>query len=335
MIVSFEAVFYDGKTSQPHAVRVSVDEGGAVHLVGDGIERDFSPSDLRISPRLGNALRSISLPDDQKIETSDNDAVDDLSHRAGGGGGSRLLHRFEGSWSWVVGSLVGVLVAFGAGAVWGIPLGARLVATRVPDALAHRLSIDTLAVLDTTAFHPSEASSESRTRVEAAFRRVAALHPDLPLRLELRKCGTPNAFALPDGTVVVTDELLALAEADDELAAVIAHEVGHVRHRHGLRAVLEQSSVAIMVGVVFGDVGSISAAVASLPVLYSQAGYSRSHEAEADEFAVTLMRDAGVSPHHFATILRKLETAAGGSAPGPLQYLSTHPPTDERVAGLE
>ena len=334
-MLSFEAVYYDGRTSLPHTVRVSVDEAGAVRLEGDGIDRALSRGDLRMAPRLGDALRSISLPDDQKLETLDNDAVDALARFAGRGGAGGWLHRFEGSWTWVVGSIVGVVLAFGAGAVWGIPLAARFVATRVPDELAHRLGDDTLAVLDKTVFRASKSSPETRARVEAAFLRLAAFHPDLPLHLELRACGTPNAFALPDGTVVVTDELLALAEDDDELAAVIAHEIGHVRHRHGLRAVLEHSSVAIIVGVVLGDVGSISGAVAALPVLYSQAGYSRSHEAEADEFAVTLMRSAGVSPHHFATILRKLEKAAGGSTPGPLQYLSTHPPTEERIAGLD
>ncbi|AKU91963.1 M48 family metallopeptidase [Vulgatibacter incomptus] len=331
----FEAVYYDGETSEPHVVQVHVEDEGAVRLEGDGLDLRFARGAFRVAPRLGSALRSIALPYDQKLETTDNDAADALARLGGERIGSGWLNRIEGSWTVVCAALAGVLLFLWAGAVWGIPFGARQVADRVPNELAHRVGQGTLTFLDKTLFHPSESDASARARVEGSFTRIAAFHPDLPLHLELRKLGSANAFALPDGTLVVTDELLNLAEDDDELTAVLAHEIGHVRQRHGLRMAIESSSVALILGVYLGDVGQISNLLAAVPAIYSQAGYSRAHESEADEFALALMRRAGVAPHHFATILRKLEDAAGAKGASAHSYLSSHPATEERVARFE
>ena len=333
---TFEAVYYDGRSSERHAVLVHVVDDGSVQVVGPAIDLHVSTGELRPAPRLGDAVRSISLGADRKLETMDNEAVDLLAGVLHQGRGAGWVHRLERSWTAVVVALVAVIGIIGAGATWGVPLGARVVASRLPGALAHRVGQDTLAVLDKTLFHPSEASPEQRGRIEDVFAGLAALEPDLPLRLELRNMGKgQNAFALPDGTVIVTDGLLELAENDEELAAVLAHEFAHVRHRHGLRMVLESSSFAILVGVYVGDVGQISTVLAALPAMYSQAGYSRAHETEADEFAFQLMERAGVAPHHFATILRKLQAATGAEDTGALRYLSTHPPSEERVSRFE
>lgn len=332
---SFDATFYDGRSSEPHRVRVHVDYVGSLRLVGDGFDRHFAARELRFAPRLGDTLRSISLPDDQKLETADNDAVDALAKVFGKGSHSGWVDRLERSWPMVLVSLVGVVLALGAGAIWGIPLGARLVAAALPEELAHKVGTDTLAALDRTLFDPSDADPWDRDRAEESFERMAAFHPELPLHLELRSLGSANAFALPDGTVVVSDELLELADDDDELAAVIAHEIGHVHYRHGVRMVLESSSVALLIGAYLGDVGQISTVLAAMPAAYSQAGYSRAHESEADEFALELMHRAGVAPHHFASILQKLSEEAGSEDDGASRYLSSHPSTQERIQRFE
>lgn len=327
---AFEATYYDGKTSEPHAVRVSVQPEGGLWIVGLDVDRLVRRDELRISPRLGDAVRSIFLPHDQKLETTDNEAVDQLA-RLGGGPRRPLLHRLEKSWPMVCAALVGLLVFVGLGVGVGIPFAARLAADRMPPELAHRLGEDTLLVLDKTVFEPSELGEEERASLEVTFARLGAFHPELDLRLELRALGSPNAFALPNGVIVVTDELVELAEHEDELAAVLAHEIGHVHHRHGLRMVLENSSLALLLGVYVGDLGAMGSILAGLPAVFSQAAYSRSHETEADDHALALMERAGVDPDHFANILRRLGEATGGSA-GALDYLSSHPPPEERAA---
>ena len=153
-----------------------------------------------------------------------------------------------------------------------------------------------------------------------------------------------NALALPDGTLIITDQLIDLSEHDEEALAVLAHELGHVQHRHGLRQVIQGSILTVVVSWYLGDVGGWAA---SLPTLLLQARYSREHEHEADAYAVALLRENGISPRRLASMLTKLESSRrrGQAVPdaGPksspdktaiADYLSSHPATRERIEFL-
>jgi Zn-dependent protease with chaperone function len=140
---------------------------------------------------------------------------------------------------------------------------------------------------------------------------------------------------LPDGTVIATDELVGLAKDDQEVLAVLAHEIGHVHHRHSLRMALESSTVVLLVSTYLGDVTQLTTLSASLPGVYAQARYSREHETEADTFALRHLDRSGISHRRFADILRALQTAAGPDPDRGLQYLASHPPTSERIRRFE
>src|SRR5690606_8584092 len=96
----------------------------------------------------------------------------------------------------------------------------------------------------------------------------------------------------------------------------------------------ESSSMALLLSLYLGDATQVSAALATLPTLYAQAGYSRAHESEADGFALAFLEDAGIDPGSFATIMEKLDAAAGVELPEAVQYLSSHPPTEDRIDRL-
>lgn len=329
--LALDATYYDGRTTTPHDVVVRVSRDGVLHVAGDGISLDVRPEDVRIAPRLGDAPRSLTFVGGDKCETRDNDAVDAIARLHRTRKGAALVHRLESSWRFAALSVVVLLVAGVAAVVWGIPLAAAHVARGVPDALAYRVGESTLAVLDESLFDPSALDEDTQARVRAAFDSLAGRAPDLPLALTFRAMGAANAFALPDGTVVVTDELVALADGDDELKAVLAHEIGHVHHRHGLRMALESSSMALLLGLYLGDAAQVSTTLTALPTLYAQAGYSRSHEEEADGYALALLEEAGIDPGSFATIMEKLDGTAGAELPEAMQYLASHPPTEERI----
>jgi Zn-dependent protease with chaperone function len=158
---------------------------------------------------------------------------------------------------------------------------------------------------------------------------------ELPLELVFRRGAGPNAFALPDGTVVVTDELVELAKNDNEIMSVLAHEIGHVHHRHGLRMALESSTVLLLISTYFGDVTQLTTLSAALPGVYAQAHYSRDLETEADTFALDYLEKSGIPKKHFADIMRSLKKFTGPDPKHGLQYLSSHPPTDERIRRFE
>jgi predicted Zn-dependent protease len=150
--------------------------------------------------------------------------------------------------------------------------------------------------------------------------------------LEFRSGNTfgPNALALPGGIIVITDAMVEAAQTTEEVLAVLAHEIGHVEHRHIMRSVLQNSVVAAAAAAVTSDAGSLNIAMASLPVLVAQRKYSRKFETAADEYAFRLLKQKGYSPMAFASIMERLAKKSKKEM-GAYAYVSTHPLTTERV----
>lgn len=334
-MIEFAAKYYDGRSSRAHDVRVRVDDARVLHL--DGLEPPVTHelATVRIAPRLGDTVRSLTLPGGGKCETDDHTALAELERLTGRGRAGALLHGLESNWRAALGAAAVLLALIAVGVKWGVPLMAERLAMSIPPALAYDLGRGTLAMLDSTMLEPSRLPPARRAELEASFSRMARAYPSLPLRLLFRRGMGPNAFALPDGTVVVTDELCELAKNDEEILSVLAHEIGHVHHRHSLRMALESSTVALLVSTYLGDVTQLTTLSAALPGIYAQAHYSRAHETEADTFAMVHMKASGIPLEHFALILRALQRASGEDPEHGFQYIASHPPTSERIRRFE
>jgi Zn-dependent protease with chaperone function len=140
-----------------------------------------------------------------------------------------------------------------------------------------------------------------------------------------------NAFALPSGTVVMTDELVELAKSDDEIVAVLAHEIGHVRGRHALRQLLQASGVAAIATALLGDVSQLTAVASAAPVLL-QAKNSRDMEREADAYAKAWLDAHGIPEHRFDDILCRMDASRKSRPRNALNsFFATHPATRERA----
>ncbi|MDQ2642549.1 MAG: M48 family metallopeptidase [Myxococcota bacterium] len=330
----FSVTYYDGQSTRAHPVELEVDEvAGVVRLHGLAAPQSHALASLKVSPRIGNTVRSVTFPDDARAESSDHAQLDALAARAGHGRALHLVHLIESRWKSALLAAGILLVFIIAGIRWGIPVVAKRLAEAVPAELAYDLGKSTLVILDRSVLAPSKLSDVRKAELVGEFQRMAREYPELPLRLHFRNGLGANAFALPDGTVVVTDELVDLAKDDREILAVLAHEIGHVHFRHSLRVALESSSIAMLVSAYLGDIGQISTLSAALPAAYAQAHYSREHETEADGFAFEYMTRAGVPHHFFADILEKLEekNLGGKSKDDGTAYLASHPPTVERI----
>jgi len=138
-----------------------------------------------------------------------------------------------------------------------------------------------------------------------------------------------NAFALPGGHVYVFEGLLAKSERPDELAGVIAHEMGHVEHRDGTRAVLQSAGLSFLFGMMLGDfVGGGAVVIAAKTVLSSS--YSRHAEAAADDYSVALMQKVDADPKALGAILSRI---ASDKDVG-MALLRDHPETKDRIAAI-
>lgn len=333
-MIRLSATYYDGRSSARRGVDLVFTQQGRVEIRGENLDRSFEYPELRVSPRLGNTPRFIHLPDGALLEVTDNDAFDSAIDRLGGHAGDRVLHRLERRYATAFAALAVCLVIVFGVIEYGVPALARQLAFALPPGVESKLGVEGLEALDRGVFSPSALEPSTQTRLRAMFRHLAGGETvGSEWRLELRSSTRvgANAFALPSGIVLMTDDLVKLAENDEELLAVMAHEMGHLRHRHILRQVLQSSMTALLVAGLLGDLSSISGLSATLPTFLVQQKYSREFEREADAFAAETLSDHGISTVHLANVLTRMSESDDGAHGGVLDYLSSHPATEERV----
>lgn len=326
------ASYYDGRTPlrQP-AELLAV--GDQIVARGPFGERRARRGEVEISEQMGRAPRFVRFADGSTFEVADLDA---FAHWLGAAGFTDSpVVRLQGRWSWALGSLLGAVLLIAATYFWGLPAVSKLLAPRIPEPVLRSLSTQTLAFLDERLLAPSHLSAARRAELSEHADKLLRSGTDLPAhRLHFRSSTLgPNAFALPGGDIVVFDQLVELAANDDEIAAVIAHEMGHVRYRHGVRQLIQSSVVSFVVGIYFGDVSSIAASLGSLAL---ESRYSREFELEADAYAGRSMLVAGRSTEALAAMLERMEKAHQSTVKNaaPWDGLSTHPATSERIARL-
>lgn len=327
------ATYHDGRTSASRAVRVGVADG-LVHIDGGEVSTAFPLSAVSLEPRLGNLARRLDLPDGASCQVPA-----DFELPIQGGAPARVERWInEAEIRWLPATIAALLVvaAMWAAIVYGVPAAANVVARRISPSMERGMGAQALGTLDRVALAPSTLPADRQAQLAARFDEVSRLaSPDGGPTLIFRASPAvgPNAFALPGGTIVLLDELVAEADNDDEIVAVLAHEIGHVQERHTLRHVLQTSAAGVVLATVLGDVVSATTyAVAAVPTFLLNARYSRAFELEADKFGFALLDQAGIDRAHFVRFLTRLEAKHGGtgSLPG---WLATHPRADERGRG--
>lgn len=330
------ATYFDGRSSAARAVTVGCE--AAQIVVRDEVGAVVQAAPLRacrLSEPLGRTGRTLRLPGGALCEVGDAAAVAALERCLGAGRGMRLVHALEARWRLAAAGVVALALGAAAVVAWGIPTAARAAAAALPPGVEEALGRRALEALDRGLFEPSRLAPERAASLRAVLARVAAAEePGRAHRLALRRSPAlgPNAFALPGGLVVLTDELVALAGSDRELAGALAHEVSHGRRRHALRAVLQNAGVVLLASALLGDVASLSSVAAALPPLLVRTGYSREFEREADEDAGRYLLAETGTTKPLRDLLARLEDRRADLPAASL--LSTHPGLGERVARL-
>jgi len=332
-MTAVEARFYDGKSSQQRKVSIYAEPPGRLRVVGEGVDFSCALTEVSASSRVGNTRRHLTFADGSQCETEDNDAIDEIFSGVRTATFGRMLHRWESRLGYVLLALVLTMVSLWAGVTYGIPALARQVAFSLPASTDRMLGQEALAGLDKALLEPTKLSPKRQAELKGLFSDMTAGIPgasDYRIELRASKMIGANALALPSGIVVVTDPLVDLASNDGELIAVLAHEIGHLRQRHNLRRVLQDSATVLVVIAVTGDIGSIISLTAALPALLVQSRYSRNFEREADDFAFDYLKQRAIPAESLTAILRRMEKKAGASGKFP-DYLSSHPTTQERA----
>lgn len=358
------ALFYDGRSPRGRPVRLRIEGDRLVACSADSAEPAepgptvdaADPADatlpcswplagLRWPERQRHGGRWMELPDGSSLQASDDRAWDALARQAGQRDG--LAVRLQQSWRGTGLALLLVVLTVIGLQRWGMPALAGGVTALLPTSVDRSLGQGTLQALDVQMFKPSRIDAAERARLEAVMAEVLARHPDFRqpgaddpgapgARLLLRDTGRlANAWALPDGSIVLSDAMVRLiGEGTDAagqrelLIGLYGHELGHVTQRHGLKMLVQVSLTSALGTLVFGD---ISGLLASAPLLLGQLAWSREAEREADVAALAMLRAHGLDGEPMARLLERLadgnEAAGGGS-----ELLSSHPDHAERIA---
>jgi Zn-dependent protease with chaperone function len=222
---------------------------------------------------------------------------------------------------------------------YGVPVVASVAAERVPAAVVDTIGEMVMASFDASTFDESKIPPARQAGIVSRFSGLrfpeGATAGEYEIVFRRSDAIGANAMALPSGTIVVTDGLIGLSGADDEIVAVLAHEAGHVEHRHGLRLMFQSSFISAGISWLLGDISALAASASSALL---EAKYSRDFEREADAYAVRLLDDNGIPRDNFVRMLERLDQFArqrGATLEdGVTGYLSSHPVTRDRIESI-
>jgi Zn-dependent protease with chaperone function len=335
-----DASYFDGTTTRRYAVTLIIHKGVA-SMRGDGVSRSARLAHLDISERLQHAPRILRFPDGGFMEASDHRRLDKMLE--GNGYRTPRAVRWQNNWPLSLLALGGLLSILVAGYQWGLPLAADTLAQHLPPSIEKKMGEQGLAAMDRRLL-ASRLSAAEQARLRDLFGALKQPRGEkTAYRLEFRASPMgPNAFALPNGVIVMTDQLVHMAGNDDAILGVLSHELGHVQRHHSGRHLLQALGVGVALNLWLGDAPG---AMAAMPAILVRQKHSRDFEREADQYAIDMMRTNGRPLAPMATLFEAMEAPSaededqdqdqerGRKQPMP-DYLSSHPSSAERIARL-
>jgi Zn-dependent protease with chaperone function len=334
-------IYFDGLTSARHAVTVEaapealrirgVDGAAIAEWPYGDLRAQSAPADvLRLGRAGSSTLARLEIREPALI--AEIDRLADTLDRSGTT--ERRVRTRVIAWS------LAAMVSLVLVAIFGVPALSDRIAPLIPLSLEHRLGLamdqQVRAMLDNRKSDKpfecglADAEKPGRSALKALVGRLegAAALP-IPLNTVVVRRPEANAIALPGGHIYVFEGLVTRSRSPDELAGVIAHEIGHVAHRDGTRSLLQSAGLSFLFGMLLGDfTGGGMVVIAARTVV--QSAYSREVEAAADLYGVGLMTKVGGDARAFATILDRI---AGAIEPG-VTIIANHPQTRDRVAAI-
>lgn len=336
--MTLQGIYYQAGTSLAAEVRVHLGDDGSLRVESPQLERTEVAAECRLSEPLGRMARHFTLPDGARLEIADTASLAEWERRVSRSSGMHLVNLLESRWRWVAAAALFLLGFMAAGYLWGLPFAAKHVALNLPDEVGSVATEQARGIfVKMLRFEDSQLPADRRAELTREFVHMAAvMDPDSGrnYRLEFFHAGFPNAFALPDGLVCMTDELVEMAGNDPEILGVLAHEIVHVREQHGMRSVLQSSAVFLIWTLMTGDVSTVAGMGSALPAMLAESGYSRGFEQEADDGAADYMIQAGHGTKPLADLLLRMDPEASPLG-GAEEAISTHPLTQKRVKRLK
>ncbi len=321
-----KAIYFDGKSSKAHEVTLLFSKEG---ITIKELEKFFPLSKVKIKSRLGNTPREIIFSDYSRCKVENNDALDEILQKIGYK--TSFIHILEKSWKVALFSLIFIALFTLFSLTFGADFLAKKIANHMPSSITQKISKETLSFLDKKLLHKSNLTPLKKQQIEKLFQKLTQNNPKYHLYFRSSPEIGANAFALPNGDIVLLDELVFL-DKDKKLRGiegVLAHEMGHVVYKHGLRNIIKGTIVTALIGYLSGDFSFVASIPPTLLITNS---YSREFEKEADYFAKAKMNALHESTIPLANLFENLQKFYHEKENDKLKaFLSTHPLTKKRI----
>ena len=321
------SIFYDGTSSRRHSVQLSPGDRLEIRENGAVLAAWHYP-DIRRAEGARGLLRlsCVTAPSLARLEVRDVALAATLSSRCPHLDDNVVGRRGVAT---IVGWSLAATVSIVAVVWFGLPYAADRLAPLVPSVLERR--IGDAAEKQINLVFAAKACNGSAAGRAAFFRLMRKLSTaagiETPVRAEVLDTPVPNAFALPGGKVYLFSGLLAKAQNPDEIAGVLAHELGHVSHRDSMRNLIYSGGTSFLIGLLFGDVTGSGALIFASRSLIT-ASYSRDAEQRADDFSIDVMHRLGRPTKPMGDLIFRI---TGNQADKTLTILANHPLTEDRL----
>lgn len=327
-MIKFSGEYFDAKSSRPYPVSIHLN-GSFLTLTHTDFSLDIPLKSIHIDPSVGSARTIIYLPNGAEIHSRSGHEIEKLEHLIGGKSPETIARHLEDKLLYTLIALIVTVTIIFAFLRFGLPAAAQYTAAILSPDTEKKLAVETLHTLDDLYLQPSVLSPHRQQELIQKLNHFCAIVQCPHHQLLFRNSTTigPNAFALPSNIVVITDQLIQKSKHDEEIIAVLAHELGHVKEKHIVRMMLQSIGSTLILVAVSGDLTNFSDLVAGIPAILLQQGYSRDMEDEADMFALHALTKAHIAPHRFADILMRIEP----HSKMPATLFSSHPDTAERI----
>jgi Zn-dependent protease with chaperone function len=323
------AIYFDGTSSRRHAVTPGFYDRLEINA-DDRTLAMWSYADIRRADSPSGTLRlsCLTAPALARLEIRDAAVAAELILRC-----SRLDQDFPDrrGIARIVGWSIAAAVSIVSVIWFGIPLAADRLTPLVPQALERRLGAvadGQVRTLFGSKVCDNAAGQAAFAKLVNALREVAGL--DTSIQTAVLATPVPNAFALPGGKVYLFNGLLARAQSPDEIAGVLAHELGHLRHRDSTRNLIYNGGTSFLIGLLFGDITGSSALIFASRSIVT-ASYTREAEQNADTFSIDVMHRLGRPTKPMGELLFRVTGKEGDKG---LSFLANHPLTEDRLARM-
>jgi Zn-dependent protease with chaperone function len=335
---ALHTLWFDGRSPRARPASLRIEGAELLLETDDGQLRHYSLRAVRWPERTTHGQRQAELPDGGLVQHANATEWDAWWQTCGLR--ERAVVGWMQSWRATLVAMAGCVVFLAAAWTWGVPWLSRTLAHLIPASVESTIGKQSMEQLEKLFLTPSRLPLTQQEALRQRFASVVAnAYPgnDAPawqLSFHRSKLLGANAFALPGGTIIVTDELIEqLDDQPDAILGVLAHELGHVQHRHGLELVVRASLMSALAGVVLGDASGF---IATVPATLATQSYSRDAEREADAHAALLLHRNGIQPAVMAIFFERVQEKEHSHNKGDRDSLlpiaiSSHPDHAERI----